>query len=102
MDDLLNNLVKSVTTLTLAIDKKHTKERRRLVQMDIKDLRATMPHLTIFHDDLREKTKERGRNEENVSKDTRNYKYYHDSDSDDSIKDMPVDYKISDLLAMRQ
>ena len=96
-DDMLNNMVELITKQVAEIDKKHGKERLRLVNMDIKDLKATMPHLIIFHEDLKHQEL-RKREKESVYTNQSNRKtnkYYYESDSDGSTVDMPMDYKVS-------
>ena len=86
-DKLINDMVENLSKQAELFDKKHTKERWRLVRMDVKDLKAIMPNLTIFHEDLREDLGQN--NPYTVFQEKTNY------DSDESTVDMPVDYKIS-------
>lgn len=95
-DDLLNNMVRSTVEATKALDEEHTKERRRLVTMDIKDLKAMMPQLIIFHKDLRKAAELEKQNMKDASKTARDKKICSASDVDENTVDIPMDYKMPD------
>lgn len=102
MNELLENLVKSIEEKVYALDEKHAAERLRLMRMDVIDIKSMMPELIIFHQNVREEfTREKeSRNDipvrtvPSVAKNTINQ-----IDSDECDVDMPMDYKVSDLDA---
>lgn len=89
-------MIESVTKIVDDLDKKHAKERHRLSNMETKDLLALMPNLVIFHQDLKQGYSEKKEEDEKyATQNIRRMKYYVDSDSDESIVDMPWDAKVS-------
>ena len=92
---MVKNMLENVTKLASELDEKHSIERRRLVKMDLKDLKAMMPELVIFHEDLREHAPKNDKEDIHVARQkVKRSKYYYESDSDDTV-DMPIDYKLS-------
>ena len=88
-------MLEKVIKLATELDEKHSVERRRLVRMGLNDLKAMMPDLVIFHEDLRERVPEN--EEEGIQVDrqkVKRSKYCYESDSDETV-DMPIDYKVS-------
>lgn len=80
IEKMAGNLPKTVEE----IETKHTCERWKLSKMDIKDLKAIAPDLTIFDEDLRPRVEEE------------NYRvpqYKYQESSDESVVDMPISYK---------
>ena len=83
-DKVIKEMAENLPKRLEDIEKKHTLERWKLSKMDVKDLKAIDPDLTIFDEDLRPQVE------------VENYKVsryrYHES-SDESDMDMPVYYK---------
>ena len=93
-DDTIKGMYERVSKLVSEMDEKHTLERGQLVKMGLKDLKAMMPELLIFHDDLREQIPKDGKSVD-IELTEINKRYYDESDSDEETVDMPIDYKVS-------
>lgn len=86
----------SVTKQISEMDHKHALERQRLVETDTKDLKAMLPQLLIFHEDLKETSSNPNNDDKPASRDLKGIKYYDGAfESDDDTVDMPMDAKIS-------
>ena len=92
-DDIIKEMHERVSKLVSELDEKHALERGKLVKMGLKDLKAMMPELLIFHEDLREQIPKDEKNDTELKEIKKIY--YDEPDSDDETVDMPIDYKVS-------
>ena len=92
---MVRSMLENVSKVASAMDEKHATERRRLVKRGLKDVKAMMPHLLIFHEDLREGAPKIEKEDMQADwRQNRRDQYHYESDSDNS-NDMPIDYKVS-------
>ena len=84
VDEMVQQMAENLPRRVKEIEKKQTLERWKLSKMNVKDLKAIAPDLTIFDEDLRPQAAEE------------NYKvpqYRFQESSDESDVDMPIYYK---------
>ena len=84
IDEMVEQMAENLPKTVEEIEKKHTLERWKLSKMNVKDLKAIAPDLTIFDEDLRPQVSEENYNVP---------RYRFQESSDESDTDMPIYYK---------